>query len=297
MIGMCTTVVIGADEAKGNLRYTITVSKFENKANWSGQWQLGDGFGAIMTDRLMQSKKFVVLGEKDMRSEALAEQDFGAGGRTAKGSKTPKIGQMTPAQLLVKGTITHVQQVSGGGGGLGFRGINVGGSKDSSEITMVCYIVDSETGQVKASKEITGKSSKRGLNLGYSGGALGGLTGDMGGFMKDNMGKAASDCIEQSIVFLEAQLEKIPWKGSINSVKEDKFIINRGTREGVSEGMVFDVGTEDQIRDDDTGEVLDVSVKKVGQIKATTVKEKISICEALAGGKEIKAKMAIMPAK
>ena len=56
MIGMCTTVVIGADEAKGNLRYTITVSKFENKANWSGQWQLGDGFGAIMTDRLMRPR-------------------------------------------------------------------------------------------------------------------------------------------------------------------------------------------------------------------------------------------------
>ena len=29
----------------GNLRYSIMVSKFENKANWSGRWDLGDAWG------------------------------------------------------------------------------------------------------------------------------------------------------------------------------------------------------------------------------------------------------------
>jgi curli biogenesis system outer membrane secretion channel CsgG len=95
--------VFGADTGKGNLKYSITVSKFENRAGWSGQWDIGDAWGAVMTDSLNASGKFIVLGEKDMRAEAMREQDLGASGRMAGGNKTPKIGQMTPAQLLVKG--------------------------------------------------------------------------------------------------------------------------------------------------------------------------------------------------
>jgi hypothetical protein len=41
-------------ENKGNLRYSITVSQFENKANWSGQWDLGNAFTEVLTDTLQQ---------------------------------------------------------------------------------------------------------------------------------------------------------------------------------------------------------------------------------------------------
>ena len=101
----------------GGMRYTITVTKFENQAGWRGQWDLGDAWGTVLTDILNQSGRFIVLGETDMRNEALAEQDFAASGRTAGGSKAPATGQMTPAQLLVKGAITHVQSSTSGGRG------------------------------------------------------------------------------------------------------------------------------------------------------------------------------------
>ena len=51
----------------GNLRYTISVSKFENRSGWNGQWDLGSAWGTILTDQLVQSGKFIVLGESDMR--------------------------------------------------------------------------------------------------------------------------------------------------------------------------------------------------------------------------------------
>ena len=138
-----------APAAGGNLRYSITVSKFENQAGWHGQWDIGDAWGSVMTDALQASGRFIVLGEGDMRKEAMNEQDLGASGRTAGGGKTPAIGQMTPAQLLVKGAITHVQDsTTGGEGGIGFRGIRIGGSKDAGEINATVYVVDSRTGQV-----------------------------------------------------------------------------------------------------------------------------------------------------
>ena len=284
------------DDAKGGLRYSISVTKFENRAGWSGQWDIGDAWGAVMTDALTASGKFIVLGEKDMRAEAMAEQDLGASGRMAGGNKTPKTGQMTPAQLLVKGEITHVQDsTSGGGGGFSFKGISLGGSGDKAEINVTIYVVDSTTGQVKASQKVVGKAGRKGLSVGYSGSALGGLTGGGDAFKKDNVGKAVEDAVGQAVEFLTKQLDKIPWEGSVVSSKSGKVIINRGSREGVSEGQIFVVGKPDVTRDPDTGEILDSSVEKVAKIKAKTVKEKISICEATEGADKIEAKMSVMP--
>ena len=286
------TSVFSADDLpkpKGNLRYSITVSHFENKAGWHGQWDVGDGFTEIMTDALQQSGWFIVLGDKEMRGEAMAEQDLVESGRTAKGKKAAQKGQMTPAQLLVKGAVTHVQDDTvGGGGGLNFKGISLGGSGGKAEINLTIYLVDAETGQVKASNKIVGKSGRRKLSLGYSGSKLGGLTGNAAGYKKDNVGKACEDAVGQSVEFLVKQLEKMPWEATIALVKDDEFMINRGSREGVEVGNQFDVGTAEEVVDDDTGEVLDSTLTKVGKIEVTKVKEKIAYCKAIDGGDKIK---------
>ena len=107
----CAAGLLGlaAAQAEGNLRYSITVTKFANEAGWSGRWDVGDGFTTIMTDALQQNGKFIVLGDSEMRQEAMKEQDLAASGRMAGGNKAPQVGRMTPAQLLVRGSITHVQ--------------------------------------------------------------------------------------------------------------------------------------------------------------------------------------------
>ena len=276
------------------LRYSIMVNKFENKANWSGRWELGDAWGTILTDQLVQSGHFIVLGEADMRGAAMQEQDLAASGRTAGGKKAPKMGRMTPAQLLVKGAITHVQETKGAKGGFGFKGISLGGGGDSTEINVTIYVCDSATGQVKASKTVIGKSGGRGLGIGYHGSALGGLTGDLAGFEKDNMGKACTDAVAQAVEFLVAQLDSIPWEGTVSLAKPDKLIVNRGTRDGVAVGMKFDIGKVEEVVDDDTGEVIDSSMTKLGTVTVTEVKEKVSYTTPLEGAEK---GMGVHPAK
>ena len=281
---------------KGNLRYSITVSKFKNEAGWHGKWDVGDGFSAIMTDALQNSGRFIVLGDKDMRGEAMAEQDLVAGGRTARGAKAAKMGRMTPAQLLVRGSITHVQSsTTGGRGGLSFKGIRVGGSGDKAEVNVTIYLVDSETGQVKASTSVVGKSGRRSLSLGYYGSKLGGLGGNLAGFRKDNLGKACEDAVAQGVQFLVDQLEDVPWQGSIVLANDDKIIVNRGSREGVSVGARFLVGEIEELVDDDTGEVLDSELSQVAAIEVTRVKEKISYCVAITGNDKIRKGMSVFP--
>ena len=268
----------------GNLRYSITVTKFKNEAGWHGRWSVGDGMKTSMTNLLHKSGWFIVLGDGEMRQEAMKEQDFVASGRTAGGKKAAKIGRMTPAQLLVRGSITHVQDdVGGGGGGFSFQGISIGGSAGEAEMNITIYLVDSETGQVVASTDVIGKSGRRGFTVGYHGSALGGLGGNFGGHQKDNVGKAMEDAVGQAVQFLIAQLGSIAWEGSVVLVKGDKIIINRGSREGVAVGRQFKVGGVEELVDPDTGEVLDSEMTEVGTIKVTKVKEKIAYCVPVSG--------------
>ncbi len=268
---------------EGGLRYTISVSKFANEAGWRGRWDIGDGFTTILTDVLNETGRFIVLGDAEMRGAALAEQDFAASGRTAGGKKSPTIGRMTPAQLLVRGSITHVQETGGGQGGLNFRGVRLGGSKASAEISLIMYLVDSETGQVVASQKVEGKSGKRGIGVGYYGSKLGGLTGNMEGFTSDNVGKACEAAVSDGVQFLIGQLEKIRWEGSVVLTKDDRATINRGTREGVTQGMRFKVGSVEELVDPDTGEVLDSEMTTVAELEAVEVRDKITHCKILSG--------------
>jgi curli biogenesis system outer membrane secretion channel CsgG len=276
-----TLAAVPATAQTGGLRYTITVTEFENRAGWVHTWDLGDAWGTVMTDILNQSGKFIVLGESDMRNEAMNEQDLGASGRTAGGGKTPVIGQMTPAQLLVKGAITHVEAAtSGGGGGIRVKGFRVGGKKQKAEINATIYVVDSTTGQILASKSVVGTSERKGGTFGYSGAGWG---GDVGGFKNDNVGKAVEGAVSEAVDFIIEQLPNIPWTGSVALIKDGQIYINRGTREGVSQGQTFVIGTADVIRDPDTGEVLDSSMNELARVRADTVREKLSICSVVSG--------------
>lgn len=278
---------------QNGMRYSIMVTKFENRSGWHGHWDLGDAWGAVLTDSLNATGHFIVLGEKDMRREAMAEQDLAASGRTAGGGKQVVTGQMTPAQLLVKGDITHFDPgTSGGKGGIGFGGIRIGAGGGTSEINAVMYIIDSSTGQVLASKKCYGKVTKTGLSVGIS---KGGFSGDVGGFKKTNAGKAVEQAVDEGVAYLISMLDEIPWTGDVIMVKGQKVYINRGAREGVTEGRVFQVGKLTTIRDPNTGEILDQEVETSGKIRVTRVKEKLSICEITEGN--IQKGMTVSPAK
>ncbi len=111
---------------------------------------------------------------------------------------------MTPAQLLVKGAITHVQDsTKGGGGGVRVGGFRIGGKGGKGEVNATIYVVDSTTGQVLASTSVVGESTQKGMSLGYSGAGWG---GDVGGFKNDNVGKAVEAACAEAVDFITAQL-------------------------------------------------------------------------------------------
>ena len=270
--------------AESQLRYTISVSKFENRSGNQWYWgpkDLGDAWGVVMTDILQQSGHFIVLGEADMRAEAMAEQDLASSGATAQGSRTPVSGQMTPAQLLVKGAITHTQaSTTGGGGKVRVKGFKVGGSKDTAVVNATIYLVDSTTGQVVASTSVVGESNRTTATFGYAGHDFG---VDTTLFKNGNRGKAVEAAVDEAVGWLIKQLPGIPWTGTVALVKDGSVYINRGERDGVVRGQEFVVGQVDVIRDPETGEVLDESMNEVATVSAQEVREKLTICSVTNG--------------
>ena len=267
--------------AAGGLRYTIAVTKFENHAKYTGEFPLADCWAAVLTDSLQHSGHFIVLGESDMRAAALGEQDFARSGRAATGDKAPATGAMTPAQLLVKGEITHFQDgTQASNGDIGFGGISLNLTHSTAEINAVIYIVDASTGQVVASKQVTGKAKSSGVKVGVTNEKW---NGDLGQLKSTNVGKAVGAAIDEAVAFCIEQLPHLHWSGEVILVKDGQIFINRGQREGVTAGEVFKVGASQVLRDPGTGEVLDVDFSQVGEIRVTSVKEKISICSLVSG--------------
>ncbi len=268
------------DAASGGLRFSIAVTKFENHANYNGQFNLCDTWGAILTDSLQRSGHFIVLGVADMRLAAMQEQDFAKSGRVAGGDKAPATGFMTPAQLLIKGEITNFQTTSGQHGGIGFGGVSIGMGGDTAEINAMVYVVDSTTGQVVASKKVIGKAKSSGMSVGFT---ERDWSGNMGGFKKTNVGTAVEQAIDDAVAFIVTQIPSLHWSGNVVLVKGTQVYINRGSREGVAAGQVFKVGSSEVLRDPATGETLDVAFTEKGRIHVDTVKEKISICSIVSG--------------
>jgi curli biogenesis system outer membrane secretion channel CsgG len=277
----CTILPAEAEEAGGGLRYSITVSQFENRSGWHGQWDIGHAWGTVLTDMLNQTERFIVLGETDMRYAAMDEQDLAASGVTAGGRKAPVSGQMTPGQLLVKGAITHAQGDTGGmGGGIRIKGIRIGGGGGKGEVNATIYIVDSTTGQIVASQSVVGTHERKAMDVGYATGSWG---ASFGGHSNDNVGLAVQDACAAAVAFLLEQLPNVPWTGTVVLVKGDKVYVNRGAREGVSVGQTFTVGEVEVIRDPDTGEVLDESMTAMAHLSVSQVKEKLSIADVTSG--------------
>jgi hypothetical protein len=141
-------------------------------------------------------------------------------------------------------------------------------------------MVDSTTGQILASKSVVGSSDSRGLGAGFSSGDWG---ASFGGHNDDNLGKAIQDAASQAVDYMIEQLPAVTWRGTVVTVRNGQVYINRGTREGVTEGQEFVVGEMDVLRDPSTGEVLDESLIEVARLRAMQVREKLAICEVVSG--------------
>lgn len=262
--------------SQGNLRYTVVVDEFENKTG--SHRALGNEWSTILTSKLHESGRFVVVGQTGAQLAALKEQLRGASGVTAQGKKTAVRGQMTPAQLLVQGVITHIKEGSADqGGGIGVGRFRVNAGRKKTEVRATLQMIDASTGALVAAKSFVGAAHQRAFSLQEA------SHGGVSSAQDDNVPEAFEKAIEEVIPWMVAQLPSVPWRGSVVKVDKESVIVNRGSREGVTAGDEFIVGESEVLRDPDNGDVLDEIVRERARLRVDKVNERTAVCSVIDG--------------
>ncbi|HMP90665.1 MAG TPA: CsgG/HfaB family protein [Kiritimatiellia bacterium] len=275
---------MGLGEYKG-LKHAVGVIDFDNQAGWRGQWELGNNLSTMLESALFDTGRFVLVDRQNLQ-RTIQEQDLAASGRTAGARQVAQTGVIRPARYIATGTITTVDDAtSGGGGGIGYGGVRIGGSMKKSTITIIAKLVDTSTGEIVAQERITGSPGGIGLSLGLN---RAGFSGALGGFTKTPLGEAAQDCINQAAKFFAKQMESFPFEGSVIRVTDrGQAIINRGSEFGVSVGQELVLLEEGEVLiDPDTGALLGKEEgDEIARVRIARVQEKVSYADIISGDK------------
>jgi curli biogenesis system outer membrane secretion channel CsgG len=152
----------------------VAVNEFKNETS-AGWWYGGAGrdLADMLTNELQATGNFKMV-EREKLAAVLDEQDLADSGRIKKGTGA-KIGKLTGAQYIVTGSLSaYEENVQGTGGGLSFRGISVGGKKESAYLAVDLRVIDTTTGEIEFVRTVEGRSSGGGIGVGVYRGGFGG---------------------------------------------------------------------------------------------------------------------------
>jgi curli biogenesis system outer membrane secretion channel CsgG len=174
LIALCALGIVLAPVAAFAAGPVMAVNDFENDVTGIYWWHGGVGrdLAGMLTNELAATNSFQMV-ERARLDAILDEQDLAAAGRVDPASAA-KMGQMVGAQYLVTGTVTAYEESGGKGGGIGFRGIRVGGKKQETYLAVDIRVVNTTTGVVEFTRTVEGRSESKGVSLGLYKGGFGG---------------------------------------------------------------------------------------------------------------------------
>lgn len=255
---------------------------------------VGKSFQSLIVNRLQQGGRVRVM-ERGQLERVLHEQDFSASNRTQREAKG-RIGRVLGVDALLVGEIVAFgrddrrKKFGFGGIGLGLPGLGGLGieSREDKAVVVVSYrIVDAETAEVLAGGEARGESSRKSKGLGglfgWPGGIVGGAV-DMtsANFQKTIIGEATIAAADRLVEAVNAKAptlarKEIEIEARVALVSDDTVTLAKGAEDGVEVGDRFEVfRIVREIKDPQTGEVLDQEVAKLGQMVVTSVRPRVA---------------------
>jgi curli biogenesis system outer membrane secretion channel CsgG len=174
------------------------------QAIWGTQQNIGQGINAMMTKRIAQDGRFIVVERRKIAS-LTKEQDFNASNRVKQGTGA-RIGEVRGADLTLMGDIVVFgrddRRVGGSAGGFGGGvGAAAGGYKADGKAVVVLNfrLVDAETSEIVATGEARGESKRSSKGAGgflMTGGGAGGgaVTMNSSNFGEDDYRRSDHGC-------------------------------------------------------------------------------------------------------
>lgn len=282
LAGILTIPVIGADEVQ---TYKIAIMPFDDGSikHWWHDYDLGSGVSnELITAFLNQSPKRFRVIEREQLNAVMTEQDFGTSGRVDP-KTAAKIGKILGVQYLLMGRVTEFS-VTEKSNSLKLGGKSLGVKSSVAKAALDARLIDTTTAEVVIS--VMGKGEKTNnqvkVSVDWNSIDLGGQEfsqSDLGKALRDAVNKVANGVYGKAAEGALGAASASALTGSVAYASGNKIMINIGTNVGVKVGMIFVVKRiVEEVKDPDTGEVLDTISEDIAEIKVDEVKDKSATC-------------------
>ena len=208
---------------------------------WNLPPEVGAGIQAQLVDKLEKSGYFIVM-EREATAENQASQedqiDATKRASLAPGTIAVTRQQRTVGNFIITPSVIGFVPTGGGGSGVSFGGIHLGGKKAESTVTLSIRISDAQTSEIIDTQTATGKAEAKssGLGLNFQGANF---SNDQ--FQSSPAGQAVDRALDDAVAKIVARLSKEPWTALVAAQDKatNRVIINAGNQSGVEVGQVF----------------------------------------------------------
>ncbi|MCP3959645.1 MAG: penicillin-binding protein activator LpoB [bacterium] len=198
-------VLFGAGSAVAD-KPVMGVAEFTNQVSGVHWWNpdVGWELSGMLTNELSATGAFSMV-ERSKLEHVLVEQDLAASGRIEPGTGA-KMGKLVGAQYMVMGTVTAYEEgVKGTGGGIGYKGLRLGGKKGQAYLAVDLRVVDSTRGTVEFVRSVEARAKSKGVSVG---GYRSGFSGSLAHHEKTPTGKAIRAVVVEIAGYLECAMVK-----------------------------------------------------------------------------------------
>ena len=263
-----------------------TVQNYVQQIFGSNQ-DIGKGISDMLVDKLLKDGRYRLV-ERSALDKILAEQNFSNSDR-ADTNTAAKIGKVLGVDAIIIGSITQFGRddqhtnIGGGGYGLGKFGLGgVGEHKAKAVVGITARVINVSTGEILASVQGQGESTRSGTSLlggggGWSGGGGGALDMGSSNFANTILGEATHKAVDDVGGKLDDEAEKIPARvvtisGLVADASGNTLILNVGKKAGVKVGDKLTISRQVRVvKDPATGKVIKSVEDKIGDATVTEV--------------------------
>ena len=266
--------------SKKVIKPVVAVMTFENRANYAGKWNLGEGMADVLITKLLATEMVTVLERADIDDVVgeIQRQDkdlFRDEGKVDRG-------RLKNARYIVYGAVTDFTIAGGASGWVGSGRNRGGGGRSVATVALHLRVADVQSGEIitSASGNGTAAASRLEATANYNGLQFGGEA-----FSRTPFGRATEKAMNKALGQVLKELPVDFWQPVVAEVANDIIVINGGENVGLVPGQLFYVRSEGRsITDPVTGNVIErVPGRVVGKVQISTVKNKSARARILKG--------------